>query len=206
MIVLGVTGGVGAGKSAILEYIRQNYSSRIILADDVAKSLMEPNSSCYDTVKQEFGDYEVFDENGFIIKPKMAELIFKNPSLRDKINSIIHPAVKNEIITIISDENKHNKLDIIIVEAALAIEGNFKDFCDYMVYIYTSEDNRKNRLKESRGYSDQKISEIMSTQLTEEEFRKACDFVIDNNNSKEQTFEAIDKILKDTFGLSVTKE
>ncbi len=195
MKVIGITGGVGAGKSTILSYIEKNYNSKIIMADDVAKKLEEPGQECYFGIVESFGS-GILSGDMTIDKAKLASVIFSSEENLKKINSIVHPAVKRHIVHIINEEAKKGELDYLVIEAALLIEDNYNVLCDEMWYIYTSCDNRRRRLKESRGYSDEKIDSIFANQLSENEFRNNCNVVIDNNFSEEKTYMQIDKALE----------
>ena len=114
---------------------------------------------------------------------------------RDIMNSVVHPAVKEYVIRQQEYEKERGELSLLVLEAALLIEEHYDKICDELWYIYTSEENRRDRLKASRGYSDEKIDNIFKSQLSEEEYRKYCAVVIDNNGSVEAAFEQIDKAL-----------
>lgn len=194
MKVIGITGGVGAGKSVILNYIRDNYNAEIIMADDLAKSLCEKGQICYEPLVALLGDDVLFPD-GEIDRGKMAQKIFENDTLRDKVNGIIHPGVRTYIDEKIVLLRRENKLDYLIIEAALLIETGYKEIVDEMWYIYTDAEVRRIRLKESRGYSDEKIDSIMASQLSEAQFRANTDFEIDNSGDRELTFKQIDERL-----------
>ena len=87
-------------------------------------------------------------------------------------------------------------MEWLILEAALLIEEHYDEICDELWYIYTSEENRRLRLKESRGYSDEKIDNIFASQLSEAEYRSACQKCIDNNGTVEHTYMQIEEIIK----------
>ena len=195
MRFIGITGGVGAGKSAILSYLDNKPNVRVMLADEIAHELMKPGSDCYDKLRILFDD-RVFDDDGQINKNKMAEEIFRDNSLRDKLNTIVHPAVKQYVIEQYRIEKDNDCLEWLILEAALLIEEHYDEICDELWYIYTSKDNRRTRLKESRGYSDEKIDNIFASQLSDEEYRKACSKCIDNNGTVEDTYSQIEQIIK----------
>lgn len=188
MKFIGITGGVGAGKSAILEYIAANYNAKVMLADEIAHDLMMPGTKCYDTIKAEFAGEQIFLADGNIDRPRMAQVIFNDDGKRDRMNGIVHPAVKDYILEIYREEQEKGELEYLILEAALLIEEHYDEICDELWYIYTSEENRRQRLKENRGYSDEKIDTIFKSQLTEEVYRKYCKVVIDNNHEPEAAF------------------
>lgn len=195
MITIGITGGVGCGKSKVLEYIRDNYNCRVILADDVGNKVKEPSQACYEPLIELLGE-DIVGEDSFIDKRAMAAKIFGNDELLEKVNEIIHPAVKNYFLEQKEFEEQKGKLDYLFLEAALLIECGYKSYVDEMWYIFAPEDIRSERLKNSRGYSDEKIKAIMAAQLTEEQFRAGSDFVIDNGGSLENTYEQIRTRLK----------
>lgn len=195
MKFIGITGGVGAGKSAILSYIENHYNAKVVLADDLAKTLMEPGQECYEAIRHSFGAYDVFAEDGTIDAKSMAGVMFSNDSLREQMNGIVHPAVKRHILAQVEQERAKGELDYFFFESALLIEDGYDQVCDELWYIYTSQENRRARLKAGRGYSDEKISSIFASQLPEDEFRKHCKVVIDNNGAPEEAFANIRKIL-----------
>jgi dephospho-CoA kinase len=194
MLFVGITGGVGAGKSAILNYLSQHYNCRVMLTDEIAHLLMEPGTACYEQLKKVFEKDAVFCADGQIDRPKLAAVLFSDEKKRTTLNEIVHPAVKEYVKEQFAKEQASGKLDVLVVEAALLIEEHYDEICDELWYIYTTEANRRIRLKANRGYSDEKIDNIFNSQLSEEEFRAHCVEVIDNNGTPEQAFAQIDEI------------
>lgn len=195
MKTIGITGGVGSGKSEILLYIREHYPCEIVLADDLAKQLQEPGQACYEPLVALLGK-DIVGEDGRIIKPMMADRIFGDSALLEKINALIHPAVVAEILRLRDLAGKNEKIRLFFVEAALLIENGFDKICDEMWYIYAKESVRRERLKASRGYSEEKITAMMARQLPESEFRKNCQVVIDNSASLAESIRQIDQVLE----------
>lgn len=194
MKLIGITGGVGAGKSQILSYIEKNTICRILLADEVAHIVKEPGQPCYDRLVELLGE-DVLNEDKTIHKARMAAKIFADSDVLAQVNAIIHPAVKTYILDAIEEERKRAQLDFFFVEAALLIEEGYHLIVDEMWYIYAAEEVRRQRLKENRGYSDEKITQIMKSQRSEQEFRQFCKEVIDNSGSLLDTYSQIDNIL-----------
>ena len=185
MKFIGITGGVGAGKSAILDYLKNKPDTKVMLADEIAHELMVPGTQCYDRLKAEFGTEDIYQKDGFFDRIKRAQVIFSDDEKRKKLNGIVHPAVRKYVIGQAAYERKEGKIKLLVLEAALLIEEHYDEICDELWYIYTSEENRRIRLKKQRNYSDEKINEIFNSQLTDEKFRKACRVVIDNNGTIE---------------------
>ena len=225
MLFIGITGGVGAGKSEILSYLRNKEDTRVMLADEIAHDVMEPGEEAYLKICDAFRDEDIFvSDNTFrnktgnpidevedsgegkfggIYPPfdrkKLAQVIFSDEAKREKLNAIVHPAVKNYVKEQFQFEKERGTIRVLVLEAALLLDDHYDVLCDECWYIYTSEENRRARLKASRGYSDEKIDSIFSCQLSEEAFRAACQEVIDNNGSREETFEQIDKALENAW-------
>lgn len=192
---IGITGGVGSGKSELLSHIRDKYRCKIILSDLLAKELQEKGKPCYGPLVTLLGT-EILEENGNIRKDKMAEKIFSDEALLTKVNEIIHPAVVKAIVDDMNESKKSGCFDFFFVEAALLIETGFDKICDELWYIYTNENVRRERLKASRGYSDEKINGIIASQLPEETFRKYCKVVIDNSGNLTDSKKQVDEILE----------
>ncbi len=191
MRVIGITGGVGSGKSALLAYIRERYNCKILMADEVAHKVKEPGQPCYEKLVALLPE-NVIDEDGNINKSRMAAAIFSSRELLTAVNDIIHPAVKVYILNEIAVEKRKGKIRFFFLEAALLIEDGYLDIVDEMWYIYASEEVRRKRLYGSRGYSEDKTGQIISSQLSEAEFRKHCGTVIDNTGGFEDACRQID--------------
>lgn len=189
--IIGITGGVGAGKSAVLSYIEENYNARVIYSDNVANDIKKKGYPAYDELLSLLGD-GILDDAGEIDKKKMAAAIFGNEKLLSSVNNILHPAVNTFIINIIDNEREKKELDFVFVEAALLIENGYKNFVDELWYVYADEATRRKRLKESRHYSDDKIDKIFGSQLDDKTFRENADFVIDNSGTLEEATIQID--------------
>lgn len=189
MKVIGVTGGVGAGKSEILNFIADNWNATVVEADEVGYLVMKPGKSCFAPIVELFGP-GILQEDGTLDRTKIAEMVFEDKELLDKLNAIVHPAVKKYIRKAIERE-KENETDFFIVEAALLIEDKYDEICDELWYIYADEETRTERLIKNRGYSEEKVKSIFANQLSEDEFSDHCDFEIDNSGDFEDTKEQI---------------
>lgn len=195
MLFVGITGGIGAGKSEILKYIGRHYRCEIYLADEVAHLVKLPGTSCFDKLVGLLGA-DVLDASGRIDKKVMADKIFVNQELLRQVNSIVHPAVKEYLLKRLKVAEESGEVELFFVEAALLIETGYGELVDEMWYIYAEEVVREKRLREARGYSEEKIRNIMKNQLSETAFRKACDFVIDNSGELTDSYRQIDKKLE----------
>ena len=194
MRVIGITGGVGAGKSEVIGYIEKQYRAPVLLADDIGHDLMHSQGACYRAVIDLFGK-EILTEDGEPDRKRIADLVFRDPQLLEQLNAVIHPAVRKEILHRIEDRRKE-KDAFFFLESAILIEEKYDEICDELWYVYAGESVREARLKESRHYSEQKIRDVMCRQLPEAVFRRKCDFVIDNSADFSETAHQIDERMK----------
>lgn len=198
MIILGITGAVGAGKSTIMNRLKEQYGAYTIQADQVGHLLMKKGQSCYEAILKQFGD-KILAEDGEIERKKLGSIVFSNRELLLKLNHIIHPAVKQYILDQIKEQRRQG-CALFAMEAALLLEEHYDAICDDLWYIYVNDEVRRIRLKADRGYSDEKITEILKNQLEDGIFRERCHYVVENNGDLDQTFEQIDKRIK-TYGI-----
>ncbi len=194
MKVIGVTGGVGSGKSVILSILEKEYGAQTILADLVAHDLMEPGAKSYMEIVERFGD-SILQEDGAIDRQKLGSIVFADEKKLEQLNGITHPNVKEEIKRRIAKIRKKGEASMIVLEAALLIESGYEDIYDELWYIYVNRETRYERLKEGRGYTREKTDSIMNNQLSEEEFRAHAQVIIDNSYDIEQTKKQIHEIL-----------
>ena len=196
MKFIGITGGVGAGKSEILSYLASLDGVKVMLADEIAHKLMEPGTACYEKIRETFPEEDIYQPEGGFKRDALASVIFADPVKRQKMNEIVHPAVKEYVCKMAERERKLGRLRLLVLEAALLIEEHYDEICDELWYIYTREDVRRERLRKSRGYSDEKVRQIFASQLGEAEFRSHCRHVIDNNGTVEESIRQIDALLE----------
>ncbi len=126
----------------------------------------------------------------------MAARIFVDNELLKKVNAIVHPAVRQYLENAVRKARAEGNTELFFIEAALLIENGYRDYVDEMWYIYAPIAVRKERLRQSRSYSDAKTEQIMQSQLTEERFRQNCDFVIDNGGTLAEAYEQVRKRLE----------
>lgn len=195
MRFIGITGGVGAGKSKVLKFIKNHYKCEIYLADETAHLVKLPGTECYQALVELLGT-DILAADGQIDKPAMADRIFRDPELLQGVNNIIHPAVRKYLLQKYEEAKHKGEAELFFVEAALLIECGYRELVDEMWYIYAEEPVRYARLAAARGYSEEKTRQIMGRQLSEEAFRENSDFIIDNSGSFEETRKQIEKKLE----------
>lgn len=195
--VLGITGGVGAGKSTILDYLEKKYSVRVIQLDQAAHLLMEPGQPCYEKIVERFGR-KILAPDETIDRKLLYQETFPDRQKVEELNEIVHPLVKEYVREQIRIETEADRIPFLVIEAALLLEDHYEEICDTIWYVYVDPEVRISRLEQSRGYTPEKTTQILKNQKSDEEFRLYCQFVIDNSSDFiENTYEQIDKGLKE---------
>ena len=192
MMVLGLTGGVGAGKSRILELFSKDYGAQVIQADLVARKLEDPGQPGLTGLVSLFGT-GILQKDGTLDRKGFADRIFGNPEALKRVNALIHPLTWNEI----KRQIRESSAELIVVEAALFDERS-REVCQYLLYVDTQDEIRIQRLMENRGYSRGKCLDIMKNQADRSRFLELADFVLDNSGSLEGSRQQIRQILKKT--------
>ncbi len=185
--VIGITGGVGSGKSLVLEYLKENYPCRIYIADKIANDIKEPGSKINEKLVELLGD-EILNEDGSVNKPVMAAKMFASEELTKKVNEIIHPAVKDYLVDSIESAKKDENIKYVFIEAALLIEAGYKDILDEIWYVRRPSDERFKSLSDSRGYTLEKTKSIMDKQLSDGDFAKNSDRIIENDGTIDELY------------------
>ena len=197
MKVIGLTGGIGSGKSMVAEILREKYKAFILDTDSIAKRQMEPGGESYRLVVEHFGE-EILYPDGRINRQKLADIIFRDANKRLKINQLTHPIVLEEVKKEIESRRKSGTTEYLVVETALMIESGYDFICDEVWYVYAPKELRRLRLKESRGYSDEKIDSIMANQKKDEEFRAKYCKVIENTSDRQYLEKQVDALIERT--------
>jgi len=180
--VIGITGGAGSGKSEVLKIMEKEFGACVIIADEVARNLSLRGQICYENIRHAFGP-GVIGEDGELDRKKLAAIVFSDHEKLALLNEMTHPFVRQAIVSEIEQQKLSGTASCIVIEAALLIETGYKNICDELWYVYTSPAIRRQRMKATRGYTDEKIDAIMASQLDEDTFRAQCDRVITNNTT-----------------------
>lgn len=176
-MILGITGSVGSGKTAVAKLFSRHHYSRID-ADEIGHNLIKKNPEIYKKIIKEFGN-PILDKNKNINRKKLGDIVFNEPKKLKKLNFIMHPLIINEIKSSIKKIRQKcgNNADIVI-DAPLLLETKAKNLVDKIIVVKCS---KKNILKRNKKFSKQQIEKILKTQMPLSEKLKYADFVIDNN-------------------------
>lgn len=192
---IGITGGVGSGKSRVLDYLKEECHACVYQADILAHQVQQPGTECYHSIIDYFGE-EIVRPDEAIDREKLGRIVFTDREKLLKLNAMVHPAVNREILRLMEEEEQRGTR-LFVLEAALLTEKVYREMLDEIWYIYTQADVRKRRLAESRGYTADKTEAMFAAQASEAVYRENCDRVIDNSGLFEETIEAVKKALRE---------
>ena len=190
MKVYGITGGAGTGKSEVIKMLQQNFGGCVVMSDEVARELMQKGNISYQLIVEYFGR-DILMDDGEIDRKKLADHVFNNKEALEKLNSMTHPYVKDEIRKLIAEAEASGECRFVALESAILLECGYEDICDEFWYVYTKPEIRRQRMKETRNYSDEKVDSVMRNQQPDEVFFKQCSFVIENNTTLSDVYDQL---------------
>ena len=190
MPVIGLTGSFGSGKTTVAEMFRRA-GAKIIDADAIARKVVEPGSPALKEIVQLVGD-EILRPDGSLDRAALAEKIFRDETLRRKVNAIVHPRVREielELLERWRDE------PLVVLCVPLLLENRMENLVDHVVVVTVDEPRRFERLRRRDRLTDEQIAARLAAQMPEEEKVARADFVIDNSGSLEATERQVREIL-----------
>lgn len=190
MKVIGLTGNVGSGKSTVAKILEQDFNARIIIADELGYMAMQPGESSYQEIVSYFGT-EILDEKKEINRKNLANIVFGNDEKLKLLNSIIHPYVNRKVVEIIRETRNEKRYCYVFLESAILIEAGYQNMCDEIWFVSADDNIRRQRLKASRNYSDEKIDSIIKKQMSSEEYSRYSKNIIYNNGNLEEIYKQL---------------
>lgn len=185
MKIIGLTGGVGCGKSTVAKVIKENFNASVLIADDIGAMLMKSGQNCYNEIVAAFGE-QVVGSDGELDRKQLASIVFADDVRLSVLNGIIHPRVKEYIKKEVQALQNEGRVDYVFIESAIILDCGYEDVCDEFWYVSAPYEERVRRLKTSRGYNDEKIQAIMSNQNGEKQFERQCFKVLQNDGDFEK--------------------
>ena len=185
---VGLTGGIGAGKSTVADLFAQR-GAVVIRADELARQVIEKSTSGFDQVVSRFGE-NILDTNGEIDRAKLAAIVFNDQKALTDLENIIHPLVREKSNQIMKEQTPET---IIVNEIPLLLEKGMQPLFDFLVIVISSEKNRLARLINS-GFTQEQVLARMSKQVDDETRKASADFLIVNDGNLDQLEIDVEKI------------
>lgn len=196
MMVVGLTGGIGAGKSRVSSLF-ESLGVPVIDADIVSKQVVKPGSAALKAIAQHFGD-SVLDVEGTLNRARLKELIFENPKERLWLEQLLHPLILSEM----EHQTQQLKAPYCIHAIPLLVETMPYKNIHRILVVDVSEETQIQRIKHRDHLSEQQIQNIMASQASREKRLSAADDVISNEGSLEELKEAVLRLHEGYLALS----
>jgi len=195
VMVVGLTGQTGAGKSTVSKTFAAN-GFAVIDADHIARVVVEKGTKCLAEIQDVFGN-AVIKPDGSLDRKALASVVFSDKRKLEILNSITYPYITGEILKEIRWYSSHGE-KLILLDAPTLFESRSDDFCELIISVVADESLREGRIVERDGLTSEQARKRMSSQLDEDFFVKHSDFIITNNNAicnlQEISKEVSDKI------------
>jgi dephospho-CoA kinase len=198
-MIIGLTGSIASGKSTVSNMLKEK-GYPIVDADKIARQVVEPGTPVIKEIAEHFGD-EVLNVDGSLNREKLGERIFKSEEERKKLNSIIHPAIRNEMIR--QKEQWISKgAGTVILDIPLLFESKLQSFVEKIIVVSVTPEIQKQRLIARNELNEQEAADRINSQLLMVEKEAGADAVIDNNGTIEETKMQVETLL-DKWNLTV---
>lgn len=196
-LVIGLTGSIGTGKSTIANRFRE-LNIPVVDADKIAREVVEPNTETYRKIVETFGE-EILHEDLTLNRKALGNIVFRDENKRKQLNSIIHPAIRKEMLRQ-RDEWIEIGKECVVLDIPLLYESKLTHFVDKVIVVYVDEDVQLQRIIERDKSSEEEAKNRIAAQIPVAEKAKMADAVIDNNGSIEDSYKQLEEIL-DTWGV-----
>lgn len=197
MKIIGITGGIGSGKSVVLNLLRDNHQAYVVETDILAHKLMKPGSPVFSEIVECFGS-KIVSPEGTIDRNKLGEIVFNDEKKLQMLNDIVHPAVKNFILSDIKNHREKKDVSLYVIESAILIESGYKAVCDEIWYVYVEKEERIRRLIKGRGGTREKWLDIMKNQKDDDFYQCNCEHIVNNGENFTKTANIVKELLFST--------
>ena len=200
MLKVGLTGGIGSGKSTVSKAFAL-LGAKVLDADEVAREVVLPGRPAWTKLRETFGS-EFFHSDGKLRRSKLRRLVFADPQQRSRLNAIVHPEVmraierRSEEMTFLAEDT------VVLVDVPLLLEVGVAHRFDKVIVVYVSESVQIERLTQRDGLSIEEAGQALSAQMDLGEKVKQADFVIDNSGTLEETQSQVKKVWEELLAVA----
>ena len=203
MLIVGLTGGVASGKTAISQILKEE-GAYLIDADQIARELVQPHTATWNELIKVFGK-EILQEDGSIHRKRLAAKVFSDPEQRNLLNQILHPRIKAEMNRRVKEIGQKDPNAMVVIDAALLIElGDHREM-DKVIIVTSTEKQQIERLKKRDGVDQEEAQRILFSQMPLEEKLKVANFVIQNEGSFEETRRRVKEIFQELKRIAIQR-
>ncbi len=191
MIKVALTGNIASGKSTV-QKILEDKGYKVLDTDKTGHILLDTMPE----IKEAFKDYDILNSEGLIDRDKLGKIVFSTPALKQKLENIIHPAIKDNILQFFEQNKSENA---VFVGIPLLFESDMRDIFDKAVLIYTDDFTRKERLILRNNYTPEYAELRMKAQIPQDEKKLLCDDIIFNNGTLSDLENSVEEFLHRVF-------
>jgi dephospho-CoA kinase len=188
MLVIGLTGGIGSGKSTVSNMLRE-LGAVIIDADVIARQVVRPGEPAWQELQERFGR-EIIRPDGSLDRRRLGEIAFHNSQALQDLNRITHPRIRERIIERI-DQLRQMNVRVVVVDAPLLLEAGLTDIVDQVWVVDVDHETLVKRVQLREGFTAEQVEARLQAQMAPEEKRRRADVVIDNRGNVGQTQEQV---------------
>jgi len=192
-MIIGLTGGIASGKSTVSRLL-DSLGAIIIDADKIAREVVEPGEKTWHRLKEAFGQ-DIFYDDGKLNRPKLGEIIFSDGQAREKLNSIIHPAIRARMVEM-RDQAVREGEELVVLDIPLLFESKLEYMVEKILVVYVPEEIQLQRLMSRDGIDRETALKKMKSQMPIEQKRILGDACINNSGTIEETKAQLLKIIK----------
>jgi len=204
MLIVGLTGGVASGKTAVSEVLKEE-GAYIIDADQIARELVQPHGPAWNELVRTFGR-EILQGDGSIDRKKLADRVFVDPNQRKLLNQILHPLITGEMDRMAREIGQKNPEAIVVIDAPLLIEVGYHRRVDKLMVVTSTQAEQIERLKVRDGINSEEALRVLSSQMPVEEKVKLADFVIRNEGSLAEVRERAKEVFRELKKIALQRD
>lgn len=193
MKIIGLTGGIGSGKSTVSGYLKEK-GYKVSDADLIAHQITEPGTETLDELVSAFGN-EILDSNGRLRRKYLASIVFTDAVSEKTLNRITHKGIKKQLEAEI-EENRKNGERLMFLEGPILFEAGVNRWCDYMWLVTADMDKRLQRVMQRDDASEEQVKQRIACQMSDEEKIRLSDEVLDNSGNREELCIKVDELLE----------
>lgn len=197
MLVVGLTGNIGSGKSSVARFLKE-MGARVIDTDQVARDVVAPGTPALNQIVKHFGT-GVLNADGTLDRPKMAQIVFNDPEALKRLNSIVHPAIRAEILKDIADYKTKRDAPLLVIEAPLLIETGMNKIVDQVWLVIVDAKTQIQRVMKRDNATAEQVTRRLVAQMPQEDKLPYAHRVIDNSGTPGETLQQLQQIWSDTI-------
>lgn len=197
MLIVGLTGNIGSGKSSVARYFKE-LGARVIDTDQVAREVVAPGTDVLSQIVQYFGT-NILSPEGTLDRSHLAEIVFNDTDALKYLNSVVHPAIRTVLLTAITDYKNNPDTPLLIIEAPLLIETGLYKLMDEVWLVTINRKTQIQRVMERDTATEEQVLSRIASQMPQEDKIPFADRFIDNSGSPEDTLKQVRQIWSDVL-------